>query len=1657
MKNKFNTATFLRQLALTLLAVMLTATAAWADEEPKLSGSGTESDPYLITSAADWSTFASRVSGGDTYSGKYINLTADITVSDMVGTVTDDGNFGELEHPFSGTFNGCGHTLTFNLGSSDTPFAEDYAAPFRCVDGATFWNLHIDGEIKISKQWAAGLIGYAAGDIKISSCWSSVTITSSTDGDGTHAGFIAFFVPPRGSIYIENSLFDGKFVGENTIKWGGFVGWSNTGANLTNCLFAPETIQIKAGDTESGTFIRKNDPVFTITKCYYTNNTLGEFYNSVDASEMSSDDLVSALGGNFEVSNNKVVLKLTKGSGIETDPYIITTTAELDALSESVNSGDDCTGKYFKLGNDITYSYTGLGETGSNFTAIGSWDNPFKGNFDGDGKKISGIRIYKPDDVYQGLFGCIENANVENIILTDAKITGGNISVGGIAGKCNKSTIRNCIVDNVFVNGSSQGCGGIAGDAYWGTLVDNLIVNSTITVANPDEYIYTGAITGDNVSPENNYYYNCKVIVGETENTTGVGCGQNGTLPHDIDGARQGVKITAAEGITFQKTSNNSLTYKDQIYVGVGTTVTLSISDDKDYQYYTNGKGIYFTNGDGNSYNFTVADANDIVITGTNGDPSEGKISISAIDDQITILPKENAVLLDGKCYAEDGATVTLAINDIYKPDEGYTVSGYKYAEGEFFTKNADGNYTFTVPSENVTISRVITDVWGVTNKADGSEDHPYIITTPAGLNLLATKVNNGYVSEGKYFKLGDNITYSHENLGESESNFTAIGSGYDNSFNGNFDGDGYTISGIRIYKPNDNKQGLFGYIKGATIENIKLADALITGYRYIGGIAGYNASATINNCTVVSGVFINASKDDASSIGGIVGLNEDGVISKCTVASGVSINAGKESCYIGGIAGANDHSMGVSSIIENCISSATITVPGGNTCSNIGGIVGESYKGVLRGNLVINATIPAASDGFYGAIVGKNYDATLQNNFYYNTTVNGEDNATNVGSGDEDGASDITKDDGAVSVHTIQLCDGVTLSSEVKPTYTDNNNTNYYAQGKKLTLNIADGSHCRANHIVIDNNTFIMPAEDVVFALDDFFTITFNLNDGVLPDGIYNPMAYPAEEGSIDLPTAYKKDYIFVGWYDNEDFNGDAITTISSAEAKDFSLYAKWEIIIEITSADELIAFAASVNAGNDYSGKTVRLMKDIDFKPTEGTENNFTPIGVRTQTETIPFCGTFDGNGHTISGIRINQAGVTSACGLFSYIDKGATIQNVILSDIKVTGAVSAGLVALNDCGTIKHNFVNGATISGSEAGGAIVIDYGMGSIFENNYYYNCKVNDKTSNVGSMDGDIPTNDGAVHLDLIIDGDSEKTVSISETKENQAVNYKRTLTADIPTTIILPFDFTAAAFGNDEFYTFTGVDEKTWEATMTEVAKGEDNVVHLKANTPYIFKPSAETAAKSEFVFTNVTIQPTTGENTTSEGYWVFHGTYEKTVWNEDPTKTSPKTTTNVYGFAAKAGTNQDKESCEAGEFVRAGYNISIKPTRAYLEYKGTNTNLLKSALVLPDRIKVVFIDKETASVIDDPTVNPSENEDGDITTPTSEIQPTANVKVWSYDKTIYIQARPGTDYRIIDANGRLLRTATTQTDRDEIHLSGKADGIVIVNIGGKSFKIRY
>ncbi|MBO7566932.1 MAG: InlB B-repeat-containing protein, partial [Bacteroidales bacterium] len=992
----------------------------------------------------------------------------------------------------------------------------------------------------------------------------------------------------------------------------------------------------------------------------------------------------------------------------------------------------------------------------------------------------------------------------------------------------------------------------------------------------------------------------------------------------------------------------------------------------------------------------------------------------------------------------------------------------------------------------------------------------------------FSASVNAGNTYKDKTVKLMNSINFNPQ--ASEDNNFTAIGT-KDHPFNGTFEGgnnNGYTISGIRINASTDY-QGLFGYVgRNATIQNVTLEDAEITcSVDYVGGIAGEN-DGKISNCT--SSAKVSSSGDDCSYYGGIAGEN-DGTILYCT--SSATVSSSENSCIrYGGIVGCNYGT------ISNCTSRAKVS-SSGTPCFLYGGIAGDN-SGTITNNLAIDAVI--SNEYLYGAIAGSNY-YTLTNNYYYNCTVNGVNNATNVGHY----YGDIPDNNGAVSVHTITLCDGLSITADPSITY---DQTDYYAQGTVLALSYDDGKHFLANNVKIEGTTYTMPAEDVIFSpcylitynlnggtlpegtdnptsytsgtltlptpKRDYYTfdgwyqgttkmtsisgitadvtltakwtpveysIFYNLNGGALPEGTDNPTTFTVESGEITLPNPTRDGCVFGGWYGNEDFEGDAITTINSADATDFYLYAKWNIqeITEIRTTDDLKKFSASVNAGNDYEGKTVKLMNDIDFNPQTGEDNNFTAIGY----DAHPFNGTFDGGNHSISGIRIYD----NDGGLFGYLD--GTVQDVKLANTKIIaqsvggiavfnngtikncsvakdvietpysdnsivggiacynrGTVSncissasitdgymvGGIVAVN-FGTIKNNLVIGAAISGKELNGAIIGAIESNDVtIQNNFYYNCTVNgvNNATNVGYYNGDITKNNGAVHLDLIIDGDSESPVAITEAQTGANVLYLRKLKAGVTSTIILPFDFDASSMPGI-FYQLTSVNSDDWTAGANKVTGT------LSANTPYLFLPNSDI---DKTVFTTVTLKPTTNDNSVKiDDHWTFHGVYEKILW-----EAAPK---NHYGFSAVA----NGDNIAAGDFVRIGKFVRIKPTRAYLTYNG---GISKSAIVLPDRIQVIFIDKETASVID-PIDTPTDDPTEDITTPVSELPAQAsNVKVWSYEKTIYIQSAPDIDYRIIDATGRVLRSATTQTDRDEIRL-GHHSGIVIVIINNKTYKINY
>ena len=224
---------------------------------PGWSGIGTEDKPYVISDATGWNTLMKFVRAGYSMEGLFFKLGENIEVTEMVGT---------YEKPFSGSFDGDGHTLTFN--ADDAP---ELCAPFVYAKDASFKNLHIAGTIKTKEKFAAGLIGHFDGKVNVTNCRCSITIDSSVNGDGTHGGFIAAG-EINGTADFKGCIFDGKLLGPETDRCGGFVGWANPTDKIytvKDCLFAPQELTLKSS---LFTFIRNAPGTTIIQNSYYTKN-----------------------------------------------------------------------------------------------------------------------------------------------------------------------------------------------------------------------------------------------------------------------------------------------------------------------------------------------------------------------------------------------------------------------------------------------------------------------------------------------------------------------------------------------------------------------------------------------------------------------------------------------------------------------------------------------------------------------------------------------------------------------------------------------------------------------------------------------------------------------------------------------------------------------------------------------------------------------------------------------------------------------------------------------------------------------------------------------------------------------------------------------------------------------------------------------------------------------------------------------------------------------------------------------------------------------------------------------------------------------------------------------------------------------------------------
>ena len=258
----------------------------------------------------------------------------------------------------------------------------------------------------------------------------------------------------------------------------------------------------------------------------------------------------------------------------------------------------------------------------------------------------------------------------------------------------------------------------------------------------------------------------------------------------------------------------------------------------------------------------------------------------------------------------------------------------------------AGGEYTYTV-------SLAAAKDLGYTIESNGS----YTVYNADGLLNVAELVNGG--------KTDINITLD-KNIDLTGKGWTPIGTSFDNSYKGTFDGGGHTITGLTV-TTNDQFVGLFGYLNRAgTVKNVVMEGIQITSnhmFGCTGGVVGYSWG-TIENCSVsgsvsgtdcvggvvgsqkagsIIGCCTSATVKGTHYVGGVAG-EKWGTMTACYATGNVTLEiASQKNLYGGGVVGLNGGSR-----VLACYATGNVTSTGSSTGNvHIGGLFGDSYTTV--------------------------------------------------------------------------------------------------------------------------------------------------------------------------------------------------------------------------------------------------------------------------------------------------------------------------------------------------------------------------------------------------------------------------------------------------------------------------------------------------------------------------------------------------------------------------------------------------------------------------------------------------------------------------------------------------------------------------------------
>ena len=403
--------------------------------------------------------------------------------------------------------------------------------------------------------------------------------------------------------------------------------------------------------------------------------------------------------------------------------------------------------------------------------------------------------------------------------------------------------------------------------------------------------------------------------------------------------------------------------------------------------------------------------------------------------------------------------------------------------------------------------------------------------------------------------------------------------------FEGRFDGNGYTISGLYIDRPGLYDAGLFANLgSSGTLTNVGLENVTVEGFSFVGGLVGVNDDGTVRSS------YATGSSNGSSSVGGLIGQNSG------TVRSSYATSSVDGTDYVGGL-------IGISSGGSVRTSYATGDVDGDD---RVGGLVGSNYDTVTTSY----ATGSVTGTSRVGGLVGGNYGGTV-GSAYATGSVDG---SSLVGGfvGDSTGTVTTSYWDTQRSGQTAGLGSGTGSLTGLDTTEMQGSWASNGTGGNMSGLDFAADWMAVAGDFP-DLQTTPRTTSTPHFSAPDDTEQARILDDMVLYDGAYN-----------------------------------------------------------VTSDKALQAIGRnSTTLSRDY-----RLVVDVDASGTTSWNGGagFEPIAKDTNSskgayQGTAFTGSFDGAGHTVSGLSINRPS-TDFVGLFSNTGSSADIDDIELEDVDIRG---------------------------------------------------------------------------------------------------------------------------------------------------------------------------------------------------------------------------------------------------------------------------------------------------------------------------------------------------------------------------------------------------